>query len=98
MSMTDLHRVRTIQKTSKALKLHVIVAYLLVLAGVIFLTLASFGPLMMQDRGIEEIVIGPWTYKTADIPIELLLLGGAVLGFGFFYRGVVAVVGWWHHG
>ena len=95
--MTDLRATRTIQKSSKGLKLHVIAAYLTVLVGLSGVLLACAGPLF-PEKSNELLEFAPWTFEDGIVQTEILILGGAVLCVGIFYRSILAFLVWWHHG
>ena len=78
----DLLGVRTTQRTSKQLKLGIIVAYIIVVMGLALL--------------VRSAVVESLTFDTL-MQSRGFIVGSALVGGGFSYRAVLSFLVWWHH-
>ena len=94
--MHDLPQVRTIQKTSKAWKVQLIVAWLLIASGTLVLFL-TYIQNQLQLENYEAKIFG-LTLNMSNNQIVASLIGVGLLTVGVVYGLLVRFLIWWNHG
>lgn len=94
--MRDLPTTRTIQKTSKAWKAQLIIAWLLIAFGTLVLFL-TYIQNQLQLENYEAKIFG-LTLNMSNNQMVASLLGVGLLTVGVVYGLLVKSLIWWNHG